>query len=343
MKKIRLTASTLLLAVLVGFSACGNSEAKKENKVESIPNVTIQQVSEREVEQRIELTATIQPEVKNSIAPAAPGRIRKIMVEVGQSVSKGQKLVQMDVANLSNSETQIENMKRMYARTQELFKVGGASQQDLDNAKLQLDVAETNLKNLSENTFLLSPISGVVTARNYDNGDMYNAQMPLLTVMQINPVKVVVNVSESYYSKVKVGMPVKVTLDTYPGETFSGKVSLIYPTVDERTRTFAVEIKMNNSGNKVRPGMFARVTMGFGTVKHVVVPDQSVIKQSGSAARFVYVHNNGTVIYKQVELGQRMGSEYELISGVKNGEEIVVSGHAALVDGARVKVVKAVK
>ena len=338
MKRIKLMG-ILLLALVIGFASCGKKDQKDTTVVAVIPNVSVQQVVEREVEQRIELTATIQPEVKNSIAPSAPGRIRKILVEVGQQVAKGQKLVQMDVANLSNSETQIENIKRMYTRTQELFKVGGASQQDLDNAKLQLDVAQTNLKNLSENTFLLSPISGVVTTRNYDNGDMYSAQLPLLTVMQINPVKVVVNVSESYYSQVKVGMPVRIKLDTYKGDTFSGKISLIYPTIDERSRTFAVEIKMNNNNNKVRPGMFARVSMGFGTVNHVVVPDQSVIKQSGSGARFVFVYNKGKVEYKQVELGQRLGNEYELISGITNGEQVIVSGQSTLVDGSVVNVV----
>ena len=96
-----------------------------------------------------------------------------------------------------------------------MFAVGGASQQDLDNAKLQLDVAQTNLKNLSENTYLLSPISGVITAKNYDEGDMYSGQQPILTVMQINPVKLKVDVSESYYSNIKPGMPVSVKVDSY--------------------------------------------------------------------------------------------------------------------------------
>jgi RND family efflux transporter MFP subunit len=259
--------------------------------------------------------------MKNNIAPAAPGRIRQIFVEVGTTVSKGQRLAQMDVANLSNSETQIENTRRMYKRVSELFSVGGASQQELDNAKLQLDVAEINLKNLNENTFLLSPINGVVTARNYDAGDMYSGQMTILTVMQINPVKLRINISESYYTKVKVGMPVKVNVEVFGDESFNGKVSLIYPTIDERTRTFPIEIKLSNNNSKIRPGMFARVNINFGTMKHVVVPDRAVIKQSGSAARFVYIYKDGKVSYKQVEIGQRIDNEYELISGVDNGAQ----------------------
>jgi len=331
--------SIVVCAFAIGLSSC--NKPKTETKIEAeISTVKLQQVSEREIEQKLELTATVQPQAKNSIAPSSPGRIRDIMVEVGQNVSKGQKLVQMDVANLSNLETQIENVKRTYKRAQELFKVGGASQQELDNAKLQLDVAQTNLKNMSENTFLLSPLSGIVTARNYDNGDMYSGQTPVLTIMQINPVKLLVNVSESYYSKIKIGMSINVTFDVFEGQSFKGNVSLIYPVIDDRTRTFSVEIKMNNNSNKVRPGMFARVNLEFGKAKGIVVADQAIVKQAGSGAKFVYIYNDGKVQFKQVEIGRRIDNEYEIISGLSVGEQVVIAGQAKLVDGSKVNVVK---
>ncbi len=331
----------MIMALAIALTACGKKEEAKTKTAEvEKPKVTIATVNERDVEQLQIFTATVEPEVKNNIAPSTPGRIRNIFVEVGSYVSKGQRLAQMDAVNLSNSETQIENLRRIYKRVSELFGVGGASQQELDNAKLQLDLAETNLKNLSENTYLLSPISGVVTARNYDVGDLYTGQMALLTVMQINPVKLKVNISESYYSKVKVGMPVEVKVDVFENETFPARVALIYPVIDERSRTFTTELKLNNPGAKVRPGMFARVTMNFGTQKHVVVPDRAVVKQSGSGARYVYVYKNGKVNYAQVELGQRLGTEYELISGVNNGEQVVVSGLIKLHDGMEVDLLK---
>jgi RND family efflux transporter MFP subunit len=331
--------SIVVCAFAIGLSSCNKPKTETKAVVE-VPTVKVLAVSEREVEQIDELTATVQPQVKNSIAPSSPGRIRDILVEVGQQVSKGQKLVQMDVANLSNMESQIENLKRMYKRVSELFSVGGASQQELDNAKLQLDLAQTNMKNMSENTFLLSPISGIITARNYDNGDMYAGQMPVLTVMQINPVKLVVNVSESFYTQVKMGMPVDVRFDVYENQKFDGRVNLIYPTINEQTRTFAVEVKLANANNKVRPGMFARVIFAFGKTKRIVVPDQSIVKQSGSGARFVYVFNNGSVEYKQVELGRRMDTEYEIISGLKSGEQVVVAGQAKLIDGGKARLAK---
>ena len=339
MKKIKLVGM-LLLAMVVGLTSCNKEKKAEATVVTETPNVRLQTVAEREVEQIYELTASVQPDAKNSIAPSAPGRIRNILVEVGQQVSKGQKLVQMDVANLSNLETQIENVKRIYKRTQELFNVGGASQQDLDNAKLQLDVAQTNLKNLTENTFLLSPISGVITARNYDNGDMYSGQMPVLAVMNINPVKLIINVSESFYSQVKTGMPINIKFDVFEGQTFQGKVNLIYPTIDERTRTFAVEVKLNNNNNKVRPGMFAHVILEFGKAKRVVAPDKAIVKQAGSGAKYVYAYSDGKVQYKQIEVGRRVDSDYEILSGLAAGEQIVVAGQAKLVDGTAVNIVK---
>jgi len=339
MKKIKL-GGMLLLALVIGLTSCGKTKKAEAATATEKVNVRLESSSERSVEQTYELTATVQPDAKNSIAPSAPGRIREILVEVGQHVTKGQKLVQMDVANLSNLETQIENVKRSYKRVQELFNVGGASQQDLDNIKVQLDQAQTNLKNLTENTFLLSPLSGVVTARNYDNGDMYSGQLPVLTVMNISPVKLLINISESYYSQVKLGMPVDVTFDVFGNQKFQGKVGLIYPTIDDRTRTFAVEVKVTNANGKIRPGMFARVNIEFGKAKRVVVSDKAIVKQAGSGAKFVYVYADGKVQYKQVEVGRRVDADYEILSGLAVDEQVVVAGQSKLVDGVSVNVIK---
>ena len=329
----------VLLVLSIGVVSCKKTEKKAET-AEAKPNVKVAQVFERNVPQTQEFTASVQPENKNNIAPLAPGRIRRIMVEVGSFVGKGQRVVQMDAVNLSNSQAQIDNLRRNYNRMKDLLAVGGASQMDVDNLKVQLDQAEASLHTLNENTYLTSPISGIVTAKNYENGDLYSGQLPVLTVMQINPVKLLVNVSESYYSKVKLGMGVDISVDVFPNERYSGKVSLIYPTIDERTRTFPVEIQLQNGNNKVRPGMFARVKMNFGSVSRVVVPDLAVVKQVGSGAKFVYVYNNGKVSYTQVELGQRLDAEYEIISGITSGSQVVVAGQSKLLDEMQVNVVK---
>ena len=336
--------AALLVAAMLG--ACSGGEEKKaettaaETVIEK-PTVKLATVTSRDVEQLGEYTATVEAEAKNNIAPTAPGRISQIFVEVGDHVRKGQKLVQMDAANLTQLKLQLDNQETEFKRVDELYKVGGVSKAEWDAAKTNLDVRRSSYENLLENTQLVSPLDGVVTARNFDNGDLYTStQMPVLVVQQITPVKLMVNVSEPNFPKVTKGMSVKVKLDVYEGEEFEGKVSLVYPTIDAATHTFPVEVTLANANKRVRPGMFARVTMNFGTKNNVVVPDMAVVKRAGSGDRFVYVYANGKVSYNKVEIGRRMGTEYELISGVENGAQVVIAGQNALVDGAEVEVVQ---
>ena len=230
----------LLAVALLGACSGGKDKAVAEH-VDEKPRVKLADVKARPVEQIHEYTATVEAEVKNNIAPSSPVRIDRILVEVGDRVSKGQKLVSMDEANLKQTKFQLDNQEIEFKRMDELYKVGGASKSEWDAAKMALDIKETAYRNLLENTSLLSPINGVVTARNYDNGDMYSGGEPVLVVEQITPVKLLINVSETYFTQVKKGAPVAVKLDVYGDEPFEGYISLVYPTVDPNTRTFRSE------------------------------------------------------------------------------------------------------
>ena len=311
-KSIQLVA---LFALTLLGSCTGGNEQKAAEKVEEKPRVKLADVTARPVDQIQEYTATVEAEVKNNIAPSSPVRIDRIFVEVGDRVSKGQKLVLMDAANLQQMKLQLENKRLEFNRADELYKVGGTSKSEWDALKMALEVQETAYKNLMENTTLVSPINGVVTARNYDNGDMYSGGNPVLVVEQITPVKLMINVSETYFTKVKKGAPVSVKLDVYGDEEFAGKISLVYPTVDAATRTFPVE-------------------------DNVVVPDLAIVKQAGSGDRYVFVYKDGKVSYNKVELGRRMGTEYELKSGVPNNSQVVIAGQTRLINGAEVEVEK---
>lgn len=338
MKRSFQLAALLMIAVL---GSCSGGDKKADTAAtEEKAKVKLARVTARPVEQIQEYTATVKADVKNNIAPSTPVRIDKILVEVGDRVTKGQKLVLMDEANLKQAKFQLDNQEIEFKRTDELYKVGGVSKSEWDASKMALDVKKTAYQNLKENTALLSPINGVVSARNYDNGDMYSGGDPVLTVEQITPVKLVINVSETYYPKVKKGETVKVKVDVYGDEEFDGKINLIYPTIDEATRTFPVEIILSNRDQKVRPGMFARATLNFGTMNHVVVPDLAIVKQAGAGDRYVYVYKDGKVSYNKVELGRRMGTEYELISGVDNDSEVVIAGQSRLINGMEVEVEK---
>jgi RND family efflux transporter MFP subunit len=275
------------------------------------------------------------------------------MVEVGDNVRKGQVLAKMDSVQLLQAknqllqaELQMKNNEVEFGRLKDLFAAGGLSQSDLDaielayNAsQLSYNVAKKSYENLLENSVLRSPVTGVITARNYDVGDMYAMSAPLFTVEQIKPVKLLVAVSETDYSKVKKGDSVEITAEAVPGKTFYGKVARLYPTVDPVTRTVTVEVQVENNYNTLRPGMFTRVKLNFGTNNSVVVPDVAVVKQQGSGERFIYVLNNdGTVTYQPVVLGRRIGAEYEVLEGLTDGAKVVTGGQLRLKDGIKVVV-----
>lgn len=327
----------MAVCAAVLFVACsGKKEATGQAEEETVQLVKVEKVVEQPIPQVVSYTATVEPYKRNLISSSLPNRIKKIYVEVGDHVKAGQKLVDLDRANLAQQKLQLDNLELEYNRVKELFAVGGASQQQVDQMRTQYETAKTSYENLDENTILVSPVNGVVTARNFDDGDM--ASGAILTVMQIQPVKVLVNVSESDFTKVKQGMPVDVNVEVYGDEKFKGKVSLIHPTIDASTRTFVTEINIPNTDNRIRPGMFARVNIDFGNVDRVVVPDRAVIKRSGSGDRFVYVYKDGKVSFNQVQLGRHIDNTYELISGVESGSQVVTAGHTRLKDGAAVKI-----
>lgn len=338
MKKINLFL--VAVATIAFMSACNNATNNEQTvKEETIESVKIATATTQDVPQETTYTATVQPDKRNNISSSMPNRIKQIYVEVGDYVKKGQLLVDLDASNIIQQKVQLDNIELEYNRAKELVAVGGASQQQLDQITTQFEAAKTAYSNLLENTKLLSPVNGVVTARNFDDGDM--AQGPILTVMQINPVKIIINVSETEFTKVKVGMPINITLDVFGEEVFKGKVSLIYPTIDPMTRTFGVEVEIPNANNRIRPGMFARATVDFGAAQRVVVSDRAIVKRAGSGDRFVYVYNNdGTVTYTQVELGRHVDAYYEVLSGLENGAQVVVAGQTRLSDGVKVKVIE---
>ncbi|MBR4787813.1 MAG: efflux RND transporter periplasmic adaptor subunit [Bacteroidales bacterium] len=334
-RTIKIMALTAL--VVIGCAGC-----KDKNKDAAISNqkftIRTQQVSAQDVEQVYEYTATVEAEAVNNIAPLTGGRIDKIYVEVGDRVSKGKVLVQMNENSLKQAKVQLDNLKASFNRIDELYKVGGTSKADWDAMKTQLDVAQTTYDNLLENTRLVSPINGVVSARNYDSGDLYGG-LPVVTIQQINPVKMKINLSESLFQKVKVGMSVSVKVDAYGDEEFKGRISLIYPTIDGATHTFPVEVQLPNANSRVRPGMYARVTVNFGTSHHVVVPDEAIFRQQGSGNRYVYVYKDGKVSFNQVEIGRHLDKAYELLSGnVQDGDMVATTGLARLKDGLEVNV-----
>ena len=207
--------------------------------------------------------------------------------------------------------------------------------------ELAFKVSKSSYDNLLENTVLRSPISGVVTARNYDVGDMYSMSSPIYTVQQISPVKLLVAVSETDYTKVSKGDKVTVLADALPGEVFKGSVVRLYPTMDAVSHTFNVEVQVANSSARLRPGMYAKASLNMGDTDSVVIPDAAVVKQQGSGQKLVYVLKaDSTVEARIITLGRFSDGKYEVLSGLSEGEVVVVKGQSVLKSGDKVEVVK---
>ena len=331
--------SILLVAALAAV-ACANQGANQPAAPEeTIPNVAVAKAVSRDVAQDNTYASTIQAYAVNNIAPQTAGRIRKINVEVGDYVTKGQILAEMDRLQLEQTELQVQNDDIEYERLKGLYKEGGVSQSDFETAELSYKLRKTNLANLRENTMLRSPINGFVSARNFDAGDLFSMSSPIFTVQQVTPVKLLVGISESEYTKVKKGQAVTLTVDAIPGQTFNGKIERIYPTIDPATHTFKVEVNVPNTDRVLRPGMYARVNVNFGFRHSVIVPDQALVKQEGTGTRFIYVLKaDNTVSYLPVTIGRHIGQEYEILSGLEEGATVVVKGQSTLRDGVKVNV-----
>lgn len=330
----------IYVAAAVMAVSCGNNNSKTAEQPQAaevrLPNVTIMAASYKDVPQSDVYTANVEAYAKNNIAPQSPSRIQKIYVEVGDFVRAGQIVAKMDEVSLNQSKLSMANDSLEYSRIKKLYEQGGVSKSDFDAMELKYNVTRSQYQNLLENTILRSPVSGVITARNYDQGDMYGGS-PIYVVEQITPVKLYVGISEMDYTRVKKNDTVTLTADALPGKIFTGRIARIYPTIDAATHTFTAEVNVANSDRLLRPGMYARVTVNFGSNHSIVVPDDCVVKQQGSGVRSVFVlQADNTVKEIVVTLGRHFGTEYEILSGVAEGDKVVVKGQASLKNGSKV-------
>lgn len=339
------TIKTLSLAVLSAglLASCSSSSSSKATEEQSADTVRLVEVATAEMRALSlseEFTAQLEAKVVNNITAQAGGRLKQLLVKVGDRVGAGQAVARMEATQASQAQIQLADAKTNFARMDELYKVGGVSKAQWEQAKSAVDQAKLAYGNAAENTVLRSPISGFVTAKNYDNGDMTSPQLPVVVIQQIAPVKAVIGVSEQYYSYLKKGAAATLSVDALGEETFSGVVTNIFPTLDPVTHTVSTEIEVSNKDLKLRPGMYARVHLDFGTKEALTVPDKAIVRQAGSGARYVYVFSGGKAVYRAVELGQQQGDLYEVVSGLNAGDQVIISAPSNLKNGLSVKLRK---
>jgi membrane fusion protein (multidrug efflux system) len=346
---------TILVVLISGLiiSACSSKKeaATSENAATvtemSAKPVKVLTIAKSAISRTIDYTATILPFEEVNMAPSVPGRIDKIYVEEGDRVNKGQELFLMDRTQLYQLKLQLSSLEKDLTRLDTLLRTGSAKQQAYDQMKTQYDVLKTNVEFMEDNTLLRAPFSGVITGKYFENGEMYSGtpttqsgRSAIVTLMQVNPLKINVAVSEQYYPLVKRGMKANIAADVYD-ELFTGRVFRISPTINSVSRSFLAELELPNRNNLLKPGMFVRVSMNLGEVETFVVPANTVLIQEGTNIRFVFVKKGNIAERIEINLGKRFDDQLEIISdNLKEGDLLVTEGQARLINGDKIEITK---
>ena len=338
---------TVMVMAALCFTACGggNKGGKQagepsQKEAEKVKVLTLQ--SER-IAKSLELSTTLEGYETMNVSPSITGHIEHIYVEVGSRVQKGDMLVRMDQTQLNTTRINLASTKTEFERVAALKESGNISEQVYDQTKAGYDQLCESERFQEQNTFVRAQFAGVISAKNFEDGEMYTGA-PILTLTQINRLKAIINIPEQYFPKVRQGMKVNISSDIYPETTFPATIEIVYPTVDPASHTFQAKLNIPNGGEKIRPGMYVTTRLSVGEVDAIVVPYQSVLKLTGSNDRYVFVNDGGTARRVGVTLGQRYDDRIEVVpieaNAIKEGDQLVVTGQARLVDGDKLEVVQ---
>jgi len=340
---IRNLIGVAIISALVLATGCkGKKEEDKKDAAEKEREelVSVQPLTKETISKSISISSVLQPYETMNVSPSVTGIINKINVDVASRVGKGQTLVVMDETQLKTTRLQFANLEKELGRVEALLKSGSVSQQTYDQTKVQYDLTKENLEFLEKNTYVKADFSGVISAKNFESGELYSG-MPILTLIQINTLKAIVNIPEAYFPMIKAGTKVQLTSDIYKGRIFEGTIEIIYPTIDANTHTFQAKVKIPNAKEELRPGMYMSVNIDLDNIEAIIVPYQSVLQLQGANERYVFVNNDGYAKRIVVEMGKRFDDKIEIISNeLKEGDELVVVGQAKLVDGVKLNISK---
>ncbi len=354
MTKYRLISiSIIILGVSLGLvmnntggdGDAAQSAASKTGGISTTYSVSVVTASKQSVANEFTLTGTIAANNDVTIISETQGRVVKVLAQVGEFKQAGSVLVEVDAelkeANYKTATMTYEKAKKDLERFESLFKENSISESQIEQARWSFQNAEAQYiiaKRQLKDTKITTPISGIITARYVDIGSMVMGapqSTVIANVVDISKLKVKINVAEKDVFKMKVGDNVKVTTDIYPDAVFNGKIATISSKGDE-AHTYPVEVRIENSTKfPLKAGMFGRAqfTLKSGT-DHIIVPREAVIGSLKDAK--VYVVKNGTANLRSIKTGREIGTNVEIVSGVNEGESVIVNGQNNLKDNAAV-------
>ena len=333
-----------IITILLNNKAKLQAKSKNE-KIDAYP-VSVTKVQNKPVERSLDLVGTIDANNDVAIVSEAEGKVVGVYAKVGDYKAKGLTLIQLDdelkLAAFKTAEVNYEKAKKDYDRYEALYQQKAVTDAQRESIKLAFQSADAQYivaKKEYDNTKITAPISGVVTSRIVDMGDYVKRGMPVANIVDIAELKVKLNVSEKNVFQLKVGDPVEVSTDVYPGVTFKGKISTISDKGDE-AHTYPVEISLPNSKeHPLKAGMFGTVSFNSSSKGDKLFIPRDALLGSVKDAQ-VFVVENGTAHLRNIIVGNTFDKNLEVLKGLKVGETVVVNGQNNLVDNYRVTVVQ---
>jgi membrane fusion protein (multidrug efflux system) len=353
---IVVASAIILSAFLLG--GCGQKEAKVAD--ERAINVQVKMIETKSLRPFIETIGSLKAFEQVVVSSEIEGILKTANVEEGTFVSRGSLLATIEdrdyaselrrvEAALRQADATLANAKAEHSRKETLYREELVTRQQFDDVVTRLALAEAEVDRAKEalaiarerysKTRILAPMTGFISEKKISQGEFVKNGTPLYVLVQIDPLKLLFTVSEKDIGKLKVGQDVQFLVDSYPGREFQGKVSIIYPTMDERTRTLQVEARAANPERLLKPGLFAKVILYTAEARDTVVVPVTSILYEGKNMK-VYVVEGDRAKVRNVKLGNKYEDLMEVIEGLKGGEVLVVAGQQNLAEGAKVNVAR---
>lgn len=355
------TKLLLLMAmmILISFPLASCKKEKKAEK-ETLINVRVQSAEKKQIRPYIETTGTLKADEEVVVSSEVDGIVKSVRVEEGYPVARGTLLAEINPidyaleekradAALKRAQASLANVKAEYQRKEPLFREELITKQQFDDISTRVTLAEADLARAKAyldtsrerlaRTRIYSPLHGMVKEKKVSSGDYVRNGSPLFQLIKIDQLKMTFTVSEKEIADLKTGQEVVFTVDSFPDKKFKGRVNLIYPNVEERTRTLQAEAIVPNAGRLLKPGLFARISIYTAATRDAVVAPLTALMYDNATISIFVVEGN-VAHQRMVKTGGKYGEAVEIVEGLKEKEQIVVVGQNNLSEGVKVNVAR---
>lgn len=333
------------MSIILVLTGC----AQKEQNVRetSVVKVGTTLSDEKEFHPLLSYSGTIMANKEASLGATLPGKIEKMYFQRGDEVPKGALMAELSGEMLTQARVEYDAIQRDFDRISRLKDKGSVSQMEYDHLKARLDASAAKVDMMQKHTQVIAPFSGTITDIMVNEGENYSLiptvdqqkmviNNGILKLMQLNPIKVSIEVNEKDLSKIKIGQTANVSADAFPERSFTARVIYINPVLSSISRTAAVEMEIHNPGHDLKPGMYANVSLIMPSVKGIFIPLSAICRSTGTSNDYIFTLEGGKAHKLFVKQIKTEGDKV-FVDGLAAGTVIIHVGKSKLVEGTQVE------